>query len=110
MPKSTSTTKSRVIGDVSIYPIGSGTSLGEYVRAASQAMASVPGIRLVPGGMATVVEADELGTIFSAVEKAHDALVQMGAQRIAVHVRIDHRLDKAETIEYKVGRIQDASR
>ena len=99
----------RVIGDVSIYPIGEGTSLGEYVRAASKAMATVPGLRLVPGGMATVVEADDLDTIFRAVEKAHAALLKMGAKRIAIHLRIDHRLDKPETIEYKVGRIQDAA-
>ena len=95
----------RVIGDVSIYPIGEGTSLGEYVRAASKAMAAVPGVRLVPGAMSTAVEARELRSIFRAVERAHAALVRMGAKRIAVHVRIDHRLDKPETIEYKAGRI-----
>jgi len=97
-----------VIGDVSIYPIGEGTSLGEYVRAASRAMASVRGMRLVPGAMSTAVEAADLSTIFRAVERAHDALVKMGAKRIALHLRIDHRLDKPETIEYKVERIRGA--
>ena len=96
----------RVIGDVSIYPIGQGTSLGEYVRAASKAMASVPGLRLVPGAMSTSVEAATLDDIFRAVKKAHAALLRMGAQRVAIILRVDHRLDKPETIEYKVGRIQ----
>ncbi|HXY46379.1 MAG TPA: MTH1187 family thiamine-binding protein [Thermoplasmata archaeon] len=96
----------RVIGDVSIYPIGKGTSLGDYVRAASKAMASVRGVRLVPGAMSTAVEAASLDDIFRAVQRAHAALLRMGAQRIAVILRIDHRLDKPETIEYKVGRIQ----
>jgi len=95
----------RVIGDVSIYPIGKGTSLSEYVRAASKAMGTVPGIRLVPGPMSTAVEADNLSTIFLAVTKAHASLLRMGARRIAIQLRIDHRLDKPETIEYKVGRL-----
>jgi uncharacterized protein (TIGR00106 family) len=98
----------RVVGDVSIYPIGAGTSLSEYVRAASRAMRSVRGIRLVPGAMSTVVEAANLRTIFTAVGRAHDALQKMGAKRIAIQLRIDHRLDKPETIEYKVGRIRGA--
>jgi uncharacterized protein (TIGR00106 family) len=98
----------KVIGDVSIYPIGEGTSLGEYVRAASRAMGTVPGLRMVPGAMSTVLEADDLSTILAAVRKGHRALVRMGAPRIAIHLRIDHRLDKPETIEYKVGRIRGA--
>jgi len=39
------------------------------------------------------------------VTKAHASLLRMGARRIAIQLRIDHRLDKPETIEYKVGRI-----
>jgi len=99
-------TRPRVIGDVSIYPIGKGTSLGDYVRAASKAMASVRGVRLVPGAMSTALEAGTLDEIFRAVKRAHAALLRMGAQRIAITLRVDHRLDKLETIEYKVGRIQ----
>jgi uncharacterized protein (TIGR00106 family) len=99
--------KPRVIGDISIYPIGEGTSLGEYVRAASKAMSGVPGLRLVPGPMSTALEADSIDTILTAVRRAHSSLLRMGAKRIAVQLRIDHRLDKPETIEYKVGRIRE---
>ena len=107
MPRA-KTQRPRVIGDVSIYPIGVGTSLGEYVRAASKAMAGVPGLRLVPGPMSTAMEAKDLATILRALERGHAALLKMGAQRIAIHLRIDHRLDKPETLEYKVGRIRNA--
>lgn len=99
------TPKPRVIGDVSIYPIGEGTSLGSYVQAAYRAMQGVRGLRLVPGAMSTIVEAKDLATVFRAVERAHASLVRMRARRIAILVRIDHRLDKAETAEYKVARI-----
>lgn len=98
--------KPRVIGDVSIYPIGAGTSLGEYVRAASKAMGTVSGVRLVPGPMSTAVEARRLDDIFLAVKRAHAALLKMGSQRVAIILRIDHRLDKPETLEYKVNRIK----
>ncbi|HTT44979.1 MAG TPA: MTH1187 family thiamine-binding protein [Thermoplasmata archaeon] len=96
----------RVIGDVSIYPIGAGTSLGDHVRAASKAMKTVTGVRLVPGPMSTAVEAGKLDDIFVAVKRAHAALLKMGAQRVAIILRIDHRLDKPETLEYKVSRIK----
>jgi uncharacterized protein YqgV (UPF0045/DUF77 family) len=56
--------------------------------------------------MSTALEADSIETILRAVKQAHAALLKMGAQRIAVQLRIDHRLDKPETIEYKVGRIR----
>jgi len=69
-------------------------------------MASVPGVRLVPGAMSTAVEANDLATIFRAVGKAHAAVRRLGAQRIALQIRIDHRLDRPETIEYKVNRIR----
>ena len=95
-----------MIGDVTIYPIGEGTSLGSYVREAYRAMERVRGLRLVPAAMSTVVEADDLGTIFRAVERAHAALRRLGARRIAILLRIDHRFDKAETVEYKVARIR----
>ncbi len=99
----------KVIADLSIYPIGSGTSLGRYVHEAYTAMQGVRGVRLAPSAMATVIEADSLDTVFVAVKRAHAQLLRMGAQRIAIHLRIDHRLDKPETIEYKVGRISGES-
>ena len=96
----------RVIGDISIYPIGEGTSVGRYVREAFHAMESVHGVRLVPGAMSTVIEAENLPAMLTAVRKAHARLLQLGAQRIAINLRIDHRLDKPETIEYKVRAVK----
>jgi uncharacterized protein (TIGR00106 family) len=98
--------KSKVIADISIYPIGLGTSLGVHVQAAYNAMRSERGVRLVPSAMSTNMEADDLDSVFRAVKKAHATLIRKGAKRIAVYLRIDHRLDKAETIEYKIARIQ----
>lgn len=96
----------KVIGDISIYPIGAGTSLGDYVNAALRAMRKVPGVRFVPTAMSTIVEADQLDDILQSVKEAHAALRSMGAKRISITLRIDHRLDKAETVEYKVRRVE----
>jgi uncharacterized protein (TIGR00106 family) len=90
---------------VTIYPIGEGTSLGRFVQAAFRAMAGVRGLRLVPTAMSTTFEAPDLPTAFRAVGRAHAALVRMGAKRIAILVRVDHRLDKLETMEYKIRRV-----
>lgn len=97
---------SKVIADLSVYPIGEGTSLGAYVNEAVRAMRNVPRVRLVPNAMATVVEAERLDDLLAAVKAAHAAVVKMGAQRVALHLRVDHRLDKSETIEYKVRRVE----
>ena len=98
--------RTKVIADLSIYPIGAGSSLSRYVRTALRAMRRVRGLRLVPAAMSTAMEADDLATILRGVRVAHDALVRMGSPRIAINFRADHRLDKAETIAYKVGRIR----
>jgi len=104
MPKR-ETLRSRVIAEISAYPIGEGTSLGEFVRRAYRSMATVSGVRLVPGAMSTVIEAPDLDHVLAVVRKAHAALQKAGARRISISLRIDHRLDKSETIEYKLGRI-----
>jgi uncharacterized protein YqgV (UPF0045/DUF77 family) len=57
--------------------------------------------------MSTALEADSLAQIFRAVTRAHAALLRMGAQRVAIQLRIDHRLDKPETIAYKIGRLRN---
>jgi uncharacterized protein (TIGR00106 family) len=97
--------RAKVIGDISIYPVGEGTSLGDYVNGALRAMRRVPGVRLVPTAMSTIVEADGIDDLLRVVKEAHTAMVEMGAKRIAVQLRVDHRLDKSETIEYKLRRV-----
>lgn len=98
--------KSKVIADITIFPVGVGPSVGDYVRAAFKSMASVKGVKLQPTAMATVIEADSLQAVFLAADKAHRTILKMGAQRIYIVLRIDHRLDKLETARYKLNRIK----
>ena len=45
-----------IIGDLSVFPIGEGTSLSGYVKASLEALEET-GLRFVPGTMSTTIEA-----------------------------------------------------
>ncbi len=100
------TKKSKVIADITIFPVGVGTSVGDYARAAFTSMKRGTGVKLEPGAMSTVIEADSLQAVFSAADRAYQTVLKMGAQRVYIVLRIDHRLDKPETARYKVNRIK----
>ena len=90
-----------VIAEFSIHPIGAGTSVGRYVKAAVRALSKVPGLTFDVTPMSSVLEAENIGTILQAVEVSHRALRSMGAKRISSSLRIDERLDKARKMSDK---------
>ncbi len=95
-----------IIAEFSIHPIGSGTSVGRYVKAAVDALSRLPGLKYRVTPMATVLEAEDLSTILRAVEVAHMTLRSMGAKRISSMLRVDQRLDKPRTMVDKVRAVQ----
>jgi uncharacterized protein (TIGR00106 family) len=90
-----------VVAEFSIHPIGMGTSVGRYVKAAVRAMSRVPGLTLDVTPMSSVLEAEGIGTILEAVEASHRVLRSMGAKRISSSLRIDERLDRARMMSDK---------
>jgi uncharacterized protein (TIGR00106 family) len=95
-----------IIAEFSIHPIGSGTSVGRYVKAAVEALSKLPGLKHQITPMATVLEAEDLTTILRAVEVAHVTVKSMGAKRISSMLRVDQRLDKPRTMGDKVRAVQ----
>lgn len=95
----------RVIASLTMFPIGVGTSLGDYVRKAHAAIKSVPGVEVTPTPMSTIVEADSLDRVFQAIEAGRAALLEMGAQRIHIALTVDDRHDSPHTGAYKVARM-----
>ncbi len=91
-----------LVAEFSIHPIGVGTSVGRYVKAAVRAMSKIPGLTVDVTPMSSVLEAASIGTILEAVEVSHRALRSMGARRISSSLRIDERLDKRRTMSDKV--------
>src|SRR5205807_9687947 len=60
-----------LVAEFSIHPIGMGTSVGRYVKAAVRAMSRIPGLTVDVAPMSSVLEAESIGTILEAVEFSH---------------------------------------
>jgi uncharacterized protein (TIGR00106 family) len=56
--------------------------------------------------MATVLETDDLESLFRVVQEAHNAVVKAGAKRVITELKIDDRHDKNVTIGTKVKSVQ----
>ena len=98
----------RLIASLTTFPIGVGTSLGDYVRKAHAAIKAVEGIEVTPTPMATIVEAPSLEKVFEAVRAAHGAVLEMGASRIHIGLNVDDRRDRPHQASYKVERMTGA--
>jgi uncharacterized protein (TIGR00106 family) len=99
-----------VVAEFSIHPIGSGTSVGRYVKQAVRALSRIPGLTFDVTPMSSVLEAENIGTILEAVQVSHRALRAMGAKRISSSLRIDERLDKRRTMSDKTCGLKKKSR
>jgi uncharacterized protein (TIGR00106 family) len=91
-----------IIAQLSIAPVGTGTSLSNYVQKVINVLNS-ENINYQTNAMATVFEAPDIDSLFSIVKKAHEEIKKTGAQRIITELKIDDRYDKNATIETKLG-------
>lgn len=93
-----------IIAELSIFPTSEGVSVSKYVKKAIKIIED-SGLYHETGGMSTTIESPDLPTLFMVVEKAHRAIMDMGARRIHIDLRVDHRMDKEATIESKLKAI-----
>lgn len=99
--------KVTVMGDFSIIPVGHGkTSVGKYVGEAVKAISKIKGIRYEITAMGTILETERLDTILEAVKQAHEAVSNLGVQRIESTLRIDDRRDKPRTLKDKIQAVK----
>ncbi len=89
-----------IVADISIIPIGVGESVSRFVREAVEELKR-EGLRVEVTAMSTVVEAESVEKLFSAVQRAREAVFRMGAKRVYTILRIDERRDKKQSIEGK---------
>ncbi len=94
------------VAEFSIHPIGSGTSVGRYVRAAVKSISKIRGLNYQVTPMATLLESPDLDRILKAVKVSHATLRGLGCQRISSILRVDERLDKPRRMSDKVKTIQ----
>jgi len=89
-----------MIAQLSVYPIGEGTSLGRFVRKGVKVIEE-SGYTHEIGGMSTAIEVPDLDALFDLVKKLHAAHVEEGARRVIIDLKVDDRRDKKATIETK---------
>lgn len=90
-----------IIAELAIFPTSEGSSVSKYVKEVIRTIES-SGLKSMTGGMSTVIESPDLKSLFVLIEETDQVLVEMGAKRIHVDLRIDHRLDKEATVESKL--------
>lgn len=93
-----------IIAEFAIFPTSEGASVSRYVKEAIEVI-EASGLKSETGGMSTTIESPELTTLFQVIEKAHKAMVDMGARRIHIDLHVDHRLDKEASIASKLKAI-----
>ena len=89
-----------IIAELAIFPTSEGSSVSRFVKEAIRVI-DASGLRTETGGMSTTIEAPDLKALFRVIQDAHAAILKMGARRIHIDLRVDHRLDKEETIASK---------
>jgi len=93
-----------ILAELAIFPTSEGSSVSKYVKEVIRTIES-SGLKSFTGGMSTVIESPDLKSLFTLIEETDKVLVNMGAKRIHVDLRIDHRLDKEATVESKMKAI-----
>ncbi len=96
-----------MIAQMSVYPIGQGTSLSRFVKK-GVAIIERSGYTYEVGGMGTTVEVPDLDALFKLVKEVHEAHVAEGAKRVVIDLKVDDRLDKEATIGTKKASVTNS--
>ena len=91
-----------IIAQLSIAPVGKDVSVSRYVKLVLDTLKKEQ-VKFETNAMATVIETDDLSTLFDAVQKAHNAVLASGAERVITELKIDDRRDKDATITSKLN-------
>jgi len=94
-----------IISQLSIAPVGKDVSLSKYVKTALNILEK-SNIKFETNAMATVIETEDLDTLFKVVEEAHKAVMKSGAKRVITELKIDDRGDKNVTMKSKLKSVQ----
>ena len=90
-----------IISQLSIAPVGIGTSLSKYVKIIIDILRK-NNVKFETNDMATVIETKDLETLFKVAKEAHNAVIKAGAKRVITELKIDDRRDKEVIIGTKV--------
>ena len=94
-----------IIGEISIVPLGEGTSVSRFVKLAVAVLRDTK-LKVFSGPMCTCLEGENIEEILSAVKSAHQAVIDAGAKRVVTTLKIDDRRDKQATMQKKMQAVQ----
>jgi uncharacterized protein (TIGR00106 family) len=94
----------KVIADLTVIPIGVGTSLSKYVAACEKIFTDA-GLDTRLHAYGTNIEG-EWDDVFAAVKRCHEVLHDMGAPRVSSVVKMGTRTDRAQTMDDKVRSVE----
>jgi uncharacterized protein (TIGR00106 family) len=93
--------------EITVVPMGTGTSVSKYVAKAILAMEGEPGIDYELTSMGTIVEGD-VDRLLAVAQKMHQAVLDTGAKRVVTTIKIDDRLDKHISLTSKLESLKKA--
>ncbi len=92
--------------EISIVPIGTSTpSVSAHVADVVRLLQNEPGITYELCPMGTVVEADNVDTLFAVARKMHARALGGDVQRIVTSIKIDDRTDKKLSLRGKIAAV-----
>ena len=94
-----------IISQLSIAPVGEGLSLSKYIKIVIKTLRK-NNIKFETNDMATIIETQDLETLFRVVKEAHNAVINAGAKRVITELKIDDRKDKKVLIGTKANAVQ----
>ena len=93
-----------LLAQLSVYPMGEGTSLGRFVKKGIQVIKD-SGYTYSVGGLSTAIEVPDLDSLFALVKEVRAAHIKEGATRVVVDLKIDDRRDKDATLKSKINSV-----
>ena len=94
------------IVEVTIAPMGVGTSVSRYVAACHRVLESATDLKHQLTPMSTIIEGD-LDRIMEVIRQMHEVPFAEGAQRVSTFIRVDDRRDKEGTMAGKLKSVAD---
>ena len=100
---------SMYIAFLTVTPVDKGPSLSRYVKRAIKAVED-SGLKYQVTPMGTVIESDNLTSIFRLAECAVDEVRKEGSERISLCLKVDIRYDRNITMESKMKSLGEPNR
>ena len=93
--------------EISLYPMGTNsTSASFYIAKAIESIKNIDGIRYEINPMGTILESENIKSIYAAAKDMMEVVHNLGVSRVEVILKIDSRKDKQVKMEEKLESIK----